>query len=279
MKELPLLMQPDMAIATWQDKKIVTRRTRGLEVINQNPDDWDWQWEDDKNGNVFFEKQTKNGSWLSTKVKSPYGMEGDRLWVRENIKLIGWDAEGNWLIQYMSSPEKENSRWIEGGLFPDEPEKETNLLWALSDYLTDKDCPTNEDGDFVELDKYMPVRPSIHMPKAAARLWLEVVDIYPARLHAITGADCIREGLSASLIDAPLAIADPKSPARFLPDGFFGKQSPTMPIEQRNEWLLRAHFLHLIDEINGFGTAAKNPWVWRVEFKVISKNGRPKGIR
>jgi hypothetical protein len=38
-------------------------------------------------------------------------------------------------------------------------------------------------------------KPSIHMPKAAARIWLEVVNVRVERLQEITYDDCLREGM------------------------------------------------------------------------------------
>lgn len=38
-------------------------------------------------------------------------------------------------------------------------------------------------------------RPSIHMPKAAARIWLEVIGVRVERLQEITYDDCLREGM------------------------------------------------------------------------------------
>jgi hypothetical protein len=83
--------------------------------------------------------------------------------------------------------------------------------------------------------------PSIHMPKEAARIWLEVTDVRVERLQEITIDDAISEGCFANF--------DP-------PDGH-GFRS-----EARNL------FRELWDSLNdkrGYGWDV-NPWVWVIEF-------------
>lgn len=70
-------------------------------------------------------------------------------------------------------------------------------------------------------------RPSIHMPRWAARLLLPVVSVRAERLHQITPDDVALEGHPGQ-----------------SPEFFFGR------------W----------DAIYGAGASFKNPWVWRVEF-------------
>lgn len=43
-------------------------------------------------------------------------------------------------------------------------------------------------------------RPSIHMPKWAARLWLRVTDVRAQRLHDISEDDILSEGVTVSLV-------------------------------------------------------------------------------
>jgi hypothetical protein len=87
--------------------------------------------------------------------------------------------------------------------------------------------------------QHMPWRPSIHMPKSAARIWLKVTDVKVERLRDISQEDAVAEGVKAS---PPFAI------------GYF-----------KNLW----------ESINGAASWNANPWVWVVEFEVVSKNGKP----
>lgn len=83
-------------------------------------------------------------------------------------------------------------------------------------------------------------RPSIHMPRWASRILLEIVDIRMERLQDISPDDCIAEG--------------------------------SWPIEKRE--FGRGHeavsaYRELWDRINGPESWGQNPWVWVIEFKPI----------
>jgi hypothetical protein len=92
-------------------------------------------------------------------------------------------------------------------------------------------------------------KPSIHMPRKAARLFLEVEAIRLERLQDIIEADAQAEGWDLSNID-PL-------------EEYFPEQRKAL------EW-----FRDLWDSINakrGYPWSS-NPWVWVVEFEV--ENGK-----
>ena len=86
--------------------------------------------------------------------------------------------------------------------------------------------------------------PSIHMPKDFSRIWLEITGVRLGRIQEITPGDCIAEG--------------------------------AWPVEQRE--LGRGHeavsAFREIWESTG-GDWAANPWVWVIDFKVLSATGRP----
>lgn len=78
-------------------------------------------------------------------------------------------------------------------------------------------------------------RPSIHMPRWASRLDLEVVSVRAERLQEITEEDVYAEGVG------------------------HGRVSPLLEFEE------------LWDAINGNrATFASNPWVWRIEFSQVT---------
>lgn len=77
-------------------------------------------------------------------------------------------------------------------------------------------------------------KPSIFMPKDAARIWLRITNVRVERLHEITEEDAIREG-SKYLLNV-------------------------------REW-----FADLWKSINGEESWKSNPWVWVVEFERIEK--------
>lgn len=105
------------------------------------------------------------------------------------------------------------------------------------------ECFYRADGDSVELQ---PWRPAIHMPKWAARIWLEVTGVRVERLQQITEADCIAEGALGGHGAIP------------------GYQYRSTPME---------HFRHIWESTGGDWAA--NPWVWVIDFKIISTTGNP----
>lgn len=132
--------------------------------------------------------------------------------------------------------------------------KPGDRLWvretfALSGYqrYEYKACPA--DGkDFRCVDRW---KPSIHMPRSASRILLEVVSVLPQRISEITEKDAWAEGFHA-------------------PDGDNKRYRDRASYWFRNLW----------DSINGNRVDPKtkerlpyawadNPWVWVVEFKVV----------
>ena len=87
-------------------------------------------------------------------------------------------------------------------------------------------------------------RPSIHMPRHASRITLEVTGVRVERLQDIDLADALAEGIS----DTGALILDSAG------------NEQGGPI---------AEYAVLWDQINGDGSWESNPWVWVVEFKVI----------
>lgn len=96
-------------------------------------------------------------------------------------------------------------------------------------------------------------KPSIFMPKDAARIWLEVTRIKVESLHEITVEEAICEGI------------------RFDEDsGYFFAGDLAMAGDAIN------CFENLWVKINGRESWDADPWVWVVEFKVLSITGKPK---
>jgi len=149
---------------------------------------------------------------------SPYGGMRDRLWVRE-------------------------SHWW----FKDECDHETGYYPPP---LTADDVEYRADGE----SKRHGWRPSIHMPRWASRITLEITGVRVERLQDINQADAQAEG------------APPSHPSIDQISREFGY--PDFP---------RSWYAQLWEEINGPGSWAQNPWVWVVEFKRVQQasSGRP----
>ena len=87
-------------------------------------------------------------------------------------------------------------------------------------------------------------RPSIHMPRWASRIILEVTSVRVELLQDISEADALADGIS----DTGALILDSAG------------NEQGGPI---------AEYAVLWDQINGDGSWESNPWVWVVEFKAI----------
>jgi len=95
-------------------------------------------------------------------------------------------------------------------------------------------------------------KPSIFMPKAAARIFLKIKDIRVERLQAISEADAIAEGVE-----------------KYHDTGFYKMYGG----KRENDWVANAYasYAYLWESINGPESWDVNPWVWVVEFEQIEK--------
>ena len=152
----------------------------------------------------------------------PYGQPGDRLWVRET-----------WQGPLLDSEEHE-AQFREDG--PDAFNKPGFCAYRATDTLDAVDSDGNDLG----------WRPSIHMPRWASRILLEVTGVRVERLNDISKADAIAEG------------APPSHPSIDRVSAEYGHAD-----------FSRSWYAQLWDQINGPGSWDANPWVWVVEFKRV----------
>lgn len=153
-------------------------------------------------------------------IYCPYGQPGDRLWVRES----GWER-----------PERTPKMMREGA-----------DTWPRFAYAADG-WNEQDRADFKAWG-FKP-RPSIHMPRWASRINLEITGVRVEKLQDISEADAIAEGIDAALCEQFTT----KAPGRHF---------------------LKPAALHayagLWEAINGAGSWDENPWVWAVEFKRVT---------
>lgn len=233
----PILFSTEMVKANLEGRKTKTRRLHGLNEINKNPNEWTFHnfSTDEKRTFAFFRKQEGN------KIKSIFGISpyqiGDILWVREKFEYFGAsfslhddDLElcGEVIFNYYAS-KNENL-------------KEIIVKNILAKYA------------FANINKGW--KPSIHMPKEAAIIFLEVTNVRVERLQDISEEDAIAEGTPIVEIDKLTRKPMYKSinnTGRYLSD------------------LAREGFKILWKSINGEDSWKSNPWVWVYEFKVVEK--------
>ncbi|GHG79830.1 hypothetical protein [Comamonas sp. JC664] len=211
MAERPILFSGPMVQAILAGRKTVTRR-----VLKPQPEQSDiiaaWRWY----GRTFAGGWSLTGTPPAAMLKDcPYGQPGDQLWLRETWALEDCGADGERVV-----------------------------------YRADRAAAWRATlGDFHYLSSdYEPGRwrPSIHMPRWASRLMLNVVSIRAERLHAITEEDARAEGVEP----------DAKYPSRWK--NYLGDVSVPDAVDS---------FMTLWMSINGIESWDANPWVWRVEFR------------
>lgn len=166
-----------------------------------------------------------SGKWLSRPLNGlllpkiediaihcPFGVVGDRIWVRETFQgpLFDYDL----MDSYCKDP---------------------------TPFEKPEFCVYKADGvpapEFYDADDELHCcwRPSIHMPRWASRILLEITNVRVERLKSISDGDAIREGCSTADMKSGNCVADV--------------------------------FARLWASIYGDESWNSNPWVWVIEFK------------
>ncbi len=232
MKERPILFSAPMVRAILAGAKTRTRRivkydVRGPNGPNNPPDIFDWydaagKWRGAHRANGDH----PSGERCNAMDLCPYGARGDRLWVRESWQPL-WATER--APSSMKSPEG----------------------WAISYPATDG---IQEFRDIDRMRLSTRCKPSIHMPRWASRITLDVTGVRVERLHDITNDDAKAEGAAYRI-----------APGGDLAGAFSHVDTP---IGHRD------HFVDLWRSINGAESWDANPWVWVVEFKRIEQQAK-----
>lgn len=222
---LPILFNTEMVRANLDGRKTCTRRlVNPRQFMGMLPDRCKNATPDEflKNKRMMFKPycDMTDAELIMTAYKEPY-QPGDILYVRETVwQKIGYylDVDGetkpSWYneFRYVASDEKPETGW--------------NYSWVK--------------------------RPSIHMPKEAARIWLKVTDVKVERLQEITPDAIKNEGI----------ILNPKEYV-----GKFDYTSELYFLFQRlwNSTIKKSDF-------DRYGWDA-NPYVWVIEFERCEKTG------
>lgn len=219
MKERPIIFSAPMVLAILAGAKTQTRR-----LLRPQPEDrcplikeWgaafrNYAPHEAALGNV----KMADGSW--GRVQCPYGRPGDRLWVRENFY-----QDGQWSLRLGCEPDDPR-----GGFWS----ATSRVIYAADGTPLPDPIPGNQ----------WRSRPSIHMPRWASRITLEITDVRLEQVQDISGMDAKREGVSV--------------PAHIPEDG-------------ADLDYARRGFRRLWEEIHGEGSWDANPWVWVIEFKKL----------
>lgn len=215
MKERPILFSGPMVRAILEGRKTMTRRVVKLRYGADVVV---------TNGQVWKPARVDYAGY----VDCPYGQVGDRLWVRET-----WQGP---LIDEELEEEFHQS--------PDYFKKPEFCAYRATDTLD----AINADGEALGW------RPSIHMPRWASRILLEITGVRVERLHEISEADAQAEGVERVVAGVGWRrYCDPDSEEVGVPPCGDARRS------FRSLWKL----------INGDESWNANPWVWVVEFKRV----------
>ena len=166
--------------------------------------------------------------------KCPYGQPGDVLWVRET-----WCYTGS--NEYLNL--------------------QTNLPFFykadVKDSLTEKEVMNHYGWKW---------KPSIHMPREAARLFLRIKDVRVERLQEISEDDACEEGIEVKTM--PNADAGDYNcyPRNYM---ISEKDADGWPYFNEEQYI--ESFRTLWQSINGPESWDANPWVWVVEFERITR--------
>lgn len=218
MKALPILFSGPMVRALLDGRKTQTRRLFKV-------------YPGDKTGITSPREEVltmEDGSFhylsiggMSGPYPCPYGVPGGLLWVRESIfqpNAGGFIYRANWREQATADG------------YDNIPADECAVRWT----------------------------PSIHMPRRASRLTLEIAEVRVQRLNDCTEEDALAEGV----------VFDPAKPGFWVP----GVDHPNKDFPYLARATAREMYAALWDTINGSGAWLGNPWVWAVSFKVHQQN-------
>ena len=121
-------------------------------------------------------------------------------------------------------------------------------------------------NDIADITKW---KPSIHMPKKAARIWLKVTDVKVERLQEMKPVDVIKEGAYPDCWDCLNTYGESGSQC------CYGTEEQCSQCDEvMMEWEKLWNSTIKKSDIDRYGWNA-NPWVWVIEFERCEK---PKGV-
>lgn len=206
MKERPVIFNGEMVRAILDGRKTQTRRALNwkrqpyTEMAERDDGSlWPWAEDGERGGDIWF--------------PCPFGEVGDRLWVREAYQgpLFNFDQMETYLEDTSKFERPEFCEYrADGGRTPEYYDADDNLRHGW--------------------------KPSIHMPRWASRITLEITGVRVERLQDISEADAIAEGGT-----------------KYFNIDWFGP---------------------LWASIYGVDSWNANPWVWVIEFRRVVDSAR-----
>lgn len=225
MKERGIIFNGEMVRALLDGRKTQTRRIMkvqpersglGLRRVVESKNGID-------DGKYFWSQSDATGLKSRSKPFScPFGTVGDRIWVREAFRVHSRATDVATLV-YKAS---ERNSWTE----------QTHRV------------PVAVCNKPATPEKWTP---SLHMPRWASRILLEITNVGVQRLQDISSGDAVREGICQLPASGRYCL----SPG----DQYFGGASHSA--KEVYSWLWSS--------IYGEESWKTNPWVWVIEFKRV----------
>lgn len=226
MKERGMIFNGEMVRAILDGRKTQTRRPVKFPILDRNLGC-------ELAGNELA-GELSAGNYLN----SAFGKPGDRIWVRETFQgpLFDYDL----MDSYCKDP---------------------------TPFEKPEFCVYKADGvpapEFYDADDELHCcwRPSIHMPRLASRILLEITDVRVEQLNAISPEDAESEGLERTNFTG--FGDEPGLPSYPEPDVYFD------PLKKQWKEYPPEAFAGLWESIYGEGSWQANPWVWVISFKRV----------
>jgi len=221
MKERPVLFSATMVRAILDGRKTQTRRIIKPQPYIDEMGNFCWNGENfgqDFNGPCIQAIASPIPSSKTKRVRCPYGKPGDRLWVRETH----WMDKRDILCAVMD---------LDGFAVDAHPAGRNKFV---------------KDFDSLKNNKFWKKRPSIHMPRIASRILLEITGVRVERLQDISECDAKAEG-------------------SYVCD-YFGRR---LLDQSSNQGCYKWGYRSIWESLNGTGSWDLNPFVWVIEFKLL----------
>lgn len=239
MKERPILFNAEMVKAILSGRKTQTRRVISAKTLQL----FDIAASAGECHALPYGVEHENSQSYYREF-SPLGQPGDQLWVRETFATLG-NEDGcaiDWQENLVKAGGPDAARVYRASC---EQRPGNYGLWSIPDDAFWKPHTENMqyEGSWV---------PSIHMPRWASRIQLEITNVGVQRLQEISSGDAVREGICQLPASGRYCI----NPG----DQYFGGASKSA--KEVYSWLW--------ESIYGEGSWDANQWVWVIEFKLIA---------
>jgi hypothetical protein len=235
MRERGIIFNAEMVRAVLEGRKTQTRRIMKVQPVPSKTRESDFWFSCNKTRSMVHVSDFIPGNCANLpdaheyfSMCCPFGAVGDRLWVRETFRVHSRATDVATLV-YRAS---ERQSWTQ----------QTHRV------------PVVNCNKPVSPENWTP---SIHMPRWASRITLEITGVRVERLQDISESDAVAEGIEPLPHDPDL----PKMYHEYFPVGIKNGLRCTMSASNS--------FRGLWESLSGKGRWQANPWVWVIEFKRV----------